>query len=375
MTAKPDRLLAAYLKAHYEFTVDDGTYRLKPGQGDAAGLERLRRVCSEWTFITACNPSSAALCDSENRARHEDLARALRDRGWRHLPARGLDPGGNWPEEPGFLVLDRPLSELATLGRELGQAALLHGRAGEPPRLVVIEGAWHEAVREGGSHVVMLEDAGAGDAGDSSLVARGLGFSRGPDWIFSDLDFRVTPGRILLAEGANGSGKTTLVRVLAGLLEFHAGALTWHGETVTPGSERLRREMLYVGHRLAVKDELTALENVAFLCGLHGRPRADTDCDRALARLGLAGLQDAHASRLSAGQRKRVALARLALDTRPLWLLDEPYANLDREGAAVVSNLIADHAADGGLTVLTAHEGLTPDLPALERLPLGGAHG
>lgn len=372
MTASPDRLLAAYLNAAYEFSTDETTYRLRPGDGRTAGLAWLREACGEWAFVTACNPASSALCESENRARHENLARELERRGWRHLPARGLDPAGDWPEEPGFLVLDRELAEVARLGRELEQSALLHGRPGLAPRVVALDPAWRSAVADCGQAATMAPDLP--DEGNS-LVAEGLGFSRGPDWIFRDLDFQVTPGRILLAEGSNGSGKTTLVRVLAGLLEFHAGTLTWHGETVTPGSERLRREMVYLGHKLSVKDELTALENLAFLCGLHGHPRAEADCDRALARLGLAGLQDAHAARLSAGQRKRVALSRLALDRRPLWLLDEPYANLDREGAAVVSKLIADHAADGGLTVLTAHEGLTPDLPALERLPLGGANG
>lgn len=375
MSPAPDRLLSAYLEAVYEFTADDGTYRLRAGIPDSPGLDWLRGTADRWAFITACNPGSVALCEAENEARHENLARELARRAWRHLPARGLDPGDDWPVEPGFLVLDRPLSELTALGRELEQNALLFGRAGEAPRVVVLEPAWREAVSNCRGAAVMAGDTPEGDPAGASLAARGLGFSRGPDWIFRALDFRVTPGRILLAEGANGSGKTTLVRVLAGLLEFHAGELTWNGESVTPGSERLRSDMLYIGHRLSVKDDLTALENLRFLCGLHGNPRSEADCDRALARLGLAGLQDTPASRLSAGQRKRVALSRLALEGRPLWLLDEPYANLDRQGAAVVSTLIGDHAAAGGLTVLTAHEGLTPELDALERLSLGGAGG
>lgn len=368
MTSAPDRLLAAYLNALYEFDVDGDTHRLRAGDAGTKGVAWLDDAAGEWFFVTAHNPGSAVLCESENEARHEDLGRRLRAAGWRHLPARGLDPEGAWPPEPGFLVLDPPLAEIARLARELEQSALLHG-AGGAPRVMVLEVAWREAVARADGPVFM-----APVRNGPVLEAHGLGFFRGPDAVFADLDFRVAPGRILLAEGANGSGKTTLVRLLAGLLEFHAGSLTWNGEPVTPGSERLRGDMLYLGHRLAVKDELSALENLQFLCGLHGQPRGDDACERALADLGLAGLQDTAAGRLSAGQRKRVALARLVLERRPLWLLDEPYANLDREGAARVSELIAAHAGRGGLTVLTAHEGLTPDLPHLERLPLGASH-
>lgn len=359
-----DRLLDAYVQAVYEFTADGDTYRLRPGDSGTRGVRWLEANAAEWAFITACNPGSAVLCDAENQARRENLARDLERRGWRYLPARGTDPAGNWPPEPGVVILDRSLAELAVLARELEQNAIVHARAGETPRVLVLDAAWRHAVAASGGPVGMAPGA-------TVLEAEGLGFSRGPDWVFRDLTFRVRPGRILLAEGSNGSGKTTLVRLLAGLLEFHAGSLRFNGEPVAPGSERLRREMLYLGHRLSVKDDLTALENLSFLCALHGNPAPEADCDRALADIGLAGLQDAPAARLSAGQRKRVALARLALDRRPLWLLDEPYANLDRDGARLVSALITRHARQGGLTVLTAHEGLTPDLEPLERLPLG----
>lgn len=367
MASSPAHLLDAYLNAVYEFTAEGATYRLRPGDGESRGVHWLAAKAGEWAFVTACNPGSGALCESENRARHENLIRQLEQRQWRHLPARGLDPDSSWPDEPGVLILDRSLDETAALARDLEQSAIVHGRAGDEPTVVVLEASWRKTVDSVNGPVVMAPAAG------TTLEARGLGFSRGPDWVFRGLNFQVPPGRILLAEGANGSGKTTLVRVLAGLLEFHAGELVFDGQPVAPGSERLRRDMLYLGHRLSVKDDLTALENLRFLCALHGQPTDEHACERALADIGLAGLQDAPAARLSAGQRKRVALARLALDRRPLWLLDEPYANLDRKGAALVSGLIGRHARDGGLAVLTAHEGLTPDLESLERLPLGGA--
>lgn len=366
MPPSPARLLDAYVNAVYEFSADGATYRVRPGHEDSRGVRWLSANASEWAFVTACNPGSGALCESENDARHENLGRELEQRGWRYLPARGLDPDGSWPAEPGMMILDRSLAEIADLARALEQSAIVHGWTGAEPRVMVLETSWHDVVADMEGPVAMAP------TGSTTLEARGLGFARGPDWVFRDLDFFLKPGRILLAEGANGSGKTTLVRALAGLLEFHAGELMFNGEPVAPGSERLRRDMLYLGHRLSVKDDLTALENLVFLCGLHGQPASEAACEQALGDIGLAGLQDAHAARLSAGQRKRVALARLALDVRPLWLLDEPYANLDREGARLVSGLISRHAGNGGLTVLTAHEGLTPDLESLERLPLGG---
>lgn len=365
MPSSPDRLLKAYLRAVYEFTANGDTYRLRPGDSDSAGTRWLAANAREWTFVTAFNPGSGALCATENEARHENLVRELDRRGWRYLPAQGLDPGGEWPAEPGALILDRPLAETAQLARDMDQSAVLHGQADTGPRVMVLESSWHDTVATADGPAAMAPPAG------TTLEARGLGFARGPDWVFRNLDFRLEPGRILLAEGANGSGKTTLVRVLAGLLEFHAGDLFFNGEPVAPGSERLRHDMLYLGHRLAVKAELTALENLAFLGGLHGHPANPGDCERVLGELGLAGLQDVPAARLSAGQCKRVALARLAMDSRPLWLLDEPYANLDREGAGLVSGLIDAHARRGGLVVLTAHEGLTPALEFLQRLPLG----
>lgn len=366
MAPSPTRLLDAYVNAVYEFTADGASYRLRPGEGDSHGARWLSANAAEWAFVTACNPGSGALCEAENEARHENLVRELDRRGWRCLPARGLDPAGGWPAERGVVILDRPLRETVKLARELEQSAILHGHGNAGPRVVVLEPSWHEAVAASRGPVTMAPD------GCTGLRARGLGFARGPDWVFRDLEFHLPPGRILLAEGANGSGKTTLVRVLAGLLEFHAGKLSFNGDPVAPGSEALRCAMLYLGHRLSVKDDMTALENLSFLCRLHGQPAGEADCERVLADIGLAGLQDAPAARLSAGQRKRVALARLAMDTRPLWLLDEPYANLDRDGARRVSGLIGDHARAGGLTVLTAHEGLTPDLQSLERLSLGG---
>jgi heme exporter protein A len=184
------------------------------------------------------------------------------------------------------------------------------------------------------------------------LQARGLSFARNEEPVFGPLDFELGPGEALLVLGGNGAGKTTLLRVLAGLLAASAGEVFMSGRPVDRG--HLARGSAYLGHLPGHKAELGALENLAFHRALRGGT-ADADLERALAEVGLAGHEDSPARRLSAGQNKRLALARLRLQSAPLWLLDEPYANLDLDGIALVNRLIQDHVATGGAVLLTTH--------------------
>jgi heme exporter protein A len=184
------------------------------------------------------------------------------------------------------------------------------------------------------------------------LQARGLSFARNEEPVFGPLDFELGPGEALLVLGGNGAGKTTLLRVLAGLLAASAGEVFMSGQPVDRG--HLARGSAYLGHLPGHKAELGALENLAFHRALRG-DTADADLERALAEVGLAGHEDSPARRLSAGQNKRLALARLRLQSAPLWLLDEPYANLDLDGIALVNRLIQDHVAAGGAVLLTTH--------------------
>ena len=184
------------------------------------------------------------------------------------------------------------------------------------------------------------------------LQARGLGFARNEEPVFGPLDFELGPGEALLVLGGNGAGKTTLLRVLAGLLAAGTGEVFMSGRPVDRG--HLARGSAYLGHLPGHKAELGALENLAFHRALRGDAAA-ADLVQALAEVGLAGYEDSPARRLSAGQNKRLALARLRLQSAPLWLLDEPYANLDLEGIALVNRLIQDHVADGGAVLLTTH--------------------
>lgn len=184
------------------------------------------------------------------------------------------------------------------------------------------------------------------------LAAHGLAFARNEEPVFGPLEFSVGAGEALLVQGGNGSGKTTLLRVLAGLLRADHGEILIQGRPAMP--ELRARAVAYLGHLSALKGELSVLENLEFLCGLHGR-RPGQSIDAALAVVGMAGYEDAAARQLSAGQKKRVGLARMWLAPAPLWLLDEPYANLDLDGINLVNRMISAHLRDGGATLVTTH--------------------
>jgi heme exporter protein A len=188
-------------------------------------------------------------------------------------------------------------------------------------------------------------------AADAPLLhASGLAFSRNDEPVFGPLDFAIGVGEALLVRGGNGSGKTTLLRVLAGLLAATGGEVRMAGRVVDRA--HLARGSAYVGHQPGHKADLGAAANLAFSSAITG---GGDDIAGALADVGLAGHEDTPARRLSAGQNKRLALARLRLQRAPLWLLDEPYANLDLDGIALVDRLIAGHVADGGAVLLTTH--------------------
>lgn len=184
------------------------------------------------------------------------------------------------------------------------------------------------------------------------LAARGLGFERNEEPVFGPLDFEVDAGEALLVSGGNGSGKTTLLRVLAGLLGLSTGEIRLHGQPCKHGT--LTERTAFLGHLHGHKADLTVTENLAFTVGLGGQRRGSL-IDGALAGVGLDGYQDTAAGKLSAGQKKRLALARLLLVPTTLWLLDEPYANLDLEGIDLVNRLIQRHTREGGAVLVTSH--------------------
>jgi len=184
------------------------------------------------------------------------------------------------------------------------------------------------------------------------LQARALAFARNEEPIFGPLDFALHPGDVVLIEGDNGSGKTTLLKVLSGLLEPTSGEVLLHDAPLTLA--KLSHQVALLAHLLGLKLELSALENLRFAIGLGGL-RSGITPQLALASVGLEGYEDQPLRMLSAGQRKRVALARLLLVPVALWLLDEPYANLDREGIELVNRLLDNHARRGGAALITSH--------------------
>ena len=201
------------------------------------------------------------------------------------------------------------------------------------------------------------------------LAVRGLAFSRDETPIFGPLDFSVDANEALLVQGGNGAGKTTLLRVLAGLLRPDAGRMEIDGLPARP--ELRARFVAYLGHLPGLKADLTALHNLEFLCGLHGRRPRQT-AEAAMAIVGLAGYEDAPLRTLSAGQKKRLGLARLWLSPAPLWLLDEPYANLDLEGITLVNRMVQAHLREGGAALITTHGAYAAPPVRTRLLELGG---
>ena len=184
------------------------------------------------------------------------------------------------------------------------------------------------------------------------LDVRGLSFARDDRPVFGPLAFRVERGEALLVQGGNGAGKTTLLRLLAGLLDGEQGEIRLGGQPAGPVARA--GSLAYLGHLPGLKADLSALENMEYLCGLLGR-RPSPGLEEALAIVGLAGYEDAPVRTLSAGQRKRLSLARMWLSPAPLWLLDEPYANLDLPGIELVNRMVRAHLDEGGGALVTTH--------------------
>lgn len=187
------------------------------------------------------------------------------------------------------------------------------------------------------------------------LEGSDLECERGGRVLFRGLSLAVGPGEVVRIAGENGRGKTSLLRILCGLLAPSAGVVRWQGQPIGGLKEEFFRNLVFLGHAPAVKDELTAAENLSIACRLAGRAVSSPQSGKALEQLGVA--PRALVGRLSQGQRRRAALARLLLsEAVPLWLLDEPLAALDAGAAAQVESLVAAHAARGGMVVFTTHQ-------------------
>ncbi|MCQ4266609.1 cytochrome c biogenesis heme-transporting ATPase CcmA [Pseudomonas phenolilytica] len=192
------------------------------------------------------------------------------------------------------------------------------------------------------------------------------------DWrlLFEQLELRLEKGQMLQISGPNGSGKTSLLRLLCGLMQPTAGQILIRGRPLESQRSELARNLLWIGHAAGIKGLLTPEENLAWLCALH-QPADREAIWQALAQVGLRGFEDVPCHTLSAGQQRRVALARLYLAPPPLWILDEPFTALDKHGVAQLEGHLARHCEQGGLVVLTTHHTLTEKPAGYRELDLG----
>lgn len=176
--------------------------------------------------------------------------------------------------------------------------------------------------------------------------------------LFENLSFQLTEGQLLQIEGSNGSGKTTLLRILSGLSEHFEGELLWKDEPLSRVREDFKASLLYFGHQPGVKGLLSPEENLKWYAAIH--PALDAShIETALEKVGLYGFEDVPCHMLSAGQNRRVSLARLYMNHAPLWILDEPFTAIDKQGVAQKETLLAEHVASGGSVILTTHHDLS----------------
>lgn len=189
--------------------------------------------------------------------------------------------------------------------------------------------------------------------------------------LFENLQFEIKPGELVQIEGRNGTGKTTLLRIVTGLGDREEGIIKWKGEEVEKSRDVFHQDLLFLGHQTGVKRELTALENLRFYQSIQNNRSSDEEILTALTQVGLAGREDVPVAQLSAGQQRRVALARLWLSKQILWILDEPLTAIDKQGVKVLESLFVSHADNGGIVVLTTHQDMFSDSPKLRKIKLG----
>ncbi len=203
------------------------------------------------------------------------------------------------------------------------------------------------------------------------LSIHNLQCRRGERELFRDVDVTLERGQLLQVEGTNGSGKTSLLRIVTGLSEAAGGEIRWNDEKIADLAENYFRELLYSGHGSAIKNELTALENLTLTQQLAGEQTISADIKQALTDAGLKDRLHLPSKYLSQGQRRRVALARLCVTKRAFWILDEPFTALDVNAVTWIAGLIGKHLDGGGMVIFTTHQPVAIPGHAPRQLKLG----
>jgi heme exporter protein A len=189
-----------------------------------------------------------------------------------------------------------------------------------------------------------------------TLTFSKLGCSRGGRQLFRGVDCTLQSGRWLYVAGANGVGKTSLLRMVCGLAPIEAGEIAWNGTPIHSQRDAYRQDLCYLGHLNALQESMTVSENLSFIAALAGTAPNPVQINDVLAHFGVRGRGEQLVRHLSQGQKRRVALSRLALSQARLWVLDEPFVAMDESGVRMLADLIAVHLGKGGMAVLTSHQ-------------------
>ena len=202
-----------------------------------------------------------------------------------------------------------------------------------------------------------------------------LGCVRGTRRLFKGLNFSVKRGEMIELRGANGSGKTSLLRIICGLAAPAEGEVRWQGKSIRTLAEEYSGAVAYLAHQNGVKDELSAIENLRIVCGVAGNALSTYDAQAILEQVGLSRQQNLPARSLSAGQRRRVALARLLASKATIWLLDEVLTSLDDTAIKLSRQFIGDHLRKGGLAIIATHQELNLAAARIQRIELSSGTG
>jgi heme exporter protein A len=200
------------------------------------------------------------------------------------------------------------------------------------------------------------------------ISAKNLTCIREERILFEQLNINVCPGDIVQIEGANGTGKTSLLRILAGLSQPYEGDILFKKQNINKSRDVFYQNLLYLGHLPGVKGEMSAQENLEFNLALQGLD--STKAEATLNEVNLLGFEDALASHLSAGQHRRIALARLWQSKAPIWILDEPFTAIDKLGVKKLEQLFVQHAQQGGCVILTTHQDLSLPVDSVKKITL-----
>lgn len=188
--------------------------------------------------------------------------------------------------------------------------------------------------------------------------------------LFTDINFELGPRQLLQIDGPNGSGKTTLLRILCGLFLQEQGEVLWKGKNIRQIREDFQSDLVYLGHGEGIKGDLTPTENLHFVRSLHETQR-DFSLQDILLKVGLSGFEHVLSRALSAGQRRRISLGKLLLTEARLWILDEPFTSLDKQGQQMVEGLLDDHTTNGGMVIITTHQRININSVETRVLSLG----